>query len=56
MTEKAHLYTIVFQAFVFMTLFNQINARKLGSRDFNVFAGFFNNWLFLLITVITFAV
>ncbi len=56
MTQKAHMYTIVFQAFVFMQLFNQINARKLGDRDFNVFAGFFNNWLFLLITLLTFAV
>ena len=56
MTQKTHLYTIVFQSFVFMQLFNQINARKLGARDFNIFAGFFNNWLFLFITVITFAV
>jgi len=32
-----------------MQIFNEINARKLGERDFNVFAGFFNNYLFLLI-------
>lgn len=38
-----------------MTVFNQINARKLGDRDFNVFAGFFNNWLFLAIIFVTFA-
>jgi len=56
MTEKAHLYTIVFQTFVFMQCFNQVNARKLGDRDFNVFEGFFNNWLFLAIMVLTFAV
>lgn len=55
-TNKTYLYTMVFQSFVFMQLFNQINARKLGARDFNVFAGFFNNWIFLFITVLTFAV
>jgi len=55
-TEKTRLYTIVFQAFVFMQLFNQINSRKLGEREFNVFANFFNNPMFLFITVLTFAV
>lgn len=39
-----------------MQLFNQINARKLGSREFNVFAGFFNNGLFLFIAAITFVI
>lgn len=39
-----------------MQLFNQINARKLGDKDYNIFAGFFNNWLFLFITVLTFVV
>merc|ERR1712127_1111415 len=39
-----------------MQLFNQINSRKLGERDYNVFADFFNNWLFIVITIITFAV
>lgn len=39
-----------------MQLFNQINARKLGAKDLNVFAGFFNNWMFLFIVIITFVV
>jgi len=55
-TNKVLMYTIIFQAFVFMQLFNQINSRKLGERDYNVFADFFNNWLFIVITIITFAV
>ena len=38
-----------------MQVFNQINARKLEARAYNVFAGFFNNWLFLLITLIIIA-
>merc|ERR1712110_816021 len=55
-SQKCELYTIVFQTFVFMQLFNQINARKLGDREFNIFAGFFNNWWFLCITVLTFVI
>ena len=39
-----------------MQLFNQINARKLGNREFNVFKDFCNNWLFLFIVVLTFFV
>ena len=46
----------MFQTFVFMQLFNQINARKLGEREFNVFADFFNNWMFLAIFIFTFAI
>jgi Ca2+ transporting ATPase len=34
-------------------VFNEINARKLGERDYNVFAGFFNNFLFLFIIILT---
>lgn len=39
-----------------MQLFNQINSRKLGDDEYNVFAGFFNNSLFLFITALTFGV
>jgi magnesium-transporting ATPase (P-type) len=42
-------YTIIFQAFVCMQIFNQINSRKLGVKEFNVFSGLFNNPRFLLI-------
>lgn len=55
-TEKVRMYTIIFQSFVFLQLFNQINSRKLGERDFNVFTNFFNNWMFLFITVLTFGI
>lgn len=53
LSVKAELYTIVFQSFVFMQIFNMINGRKLGDQDYNVFAGFFNNWIFLFIMAIT---
>ena len=55
-TEKVTLYTIVFQMFVFCQLFNQINARKLGEREFNVFENFFNNAMFIFILVLTLSV
>lgn len=50
---KVKHYTIIFNSFVFMQLFNEINSRKLGEREFNVFSGFFNNILFLVILIFT---
>ena len=55
-TNKVTMYTMIFQSFVFLQLFNQINARKLGERDFNAFKNFFNNWLFVFITLLTFGI
>lgn len=42
--------------FVFMQLFNQINARKIEEGELNVFKGFFNNFLFIFVTILTFVV
>jgi len=53
-TAKCTLYTMVFQSFVMMQVFNLINARKLGDREFNIFHGFFNNFRFLLIFLMIF--
>lgn len=46
-------FTIFFQTFVMMQVFNQINCRKLKSSEINVFKGFFNNNLFLFIMGLT---
>ena len=46
-TEKAHHYTILFNTFVMMQVFNEINCRKINPDELNVFAGFFNNYFFL---------
>ena len=46
-TNKVIHYTIIFNTFVFMQVFNEINARKLGANEYNVFKGFFNNLMFL---------
>lgn len=47
---------MVFQVFVFMQLFNQLNARLIEFGEFNIFAGIFRNWLFIFITLLTFVV
>lgn len=39
-----------------MQVFNEINARKLGEKEYNIFHGFFNNTLFLLIILGTIVV
>jgi len=51
-TNKCHVYTIVFQAFVMMQIFNMINARKLLNDELNVFASFFNNFRFVFILIL----
>jgi P-type Ca2+ transporter type 2B len=50
--ENSVHYTLIFNSFVFMTLFNEINARKLKG-EFNVFKGITNNPLFLGILITT---
>lgn len=42
-------YTIIFNTFVYMTVFNEINCRKVGAKAFNVFAHILKNWMFLAI-------
>lgn len=44
--------TLLFQTFVMMNLFNQINCRKIGSKDdpeLNVFEAIHHNWWFLIV-------
>ena len=42
-------FTIFFNIFVFMQVFNSINARKLNKDELNVFTGIMGNWLYILI-------
>lgn len=46
--KVTHL-TYIFNTFVILQIFNLINCRKIGRRDFNVFESFFHNWFFLII-------
>lgn len=46
-------FTMIFNAFVMMTLFNEINARKIHGQR-NVFLGFFSNPIYYVIWITTF--
>ena len=50
--DQLYLNTVVFNTYVWMQVFNQVNCRGLD-RDLNVFSGLHQNLLFLLITAIT---
>lgn len=45
-------YTMLFNTFVFMQVFNEINSRKVDLQK-NVFDGIFTNWIFVGIIVVT---
>jgi len=47
--NKLRLCTYMYHVFVFLQLFNLINCRKDGPKDYNVFAKFFHNWYFLAV-------
>jgi len=46
--ENSEHYTFIFNTFVWMQLFNEINCRHLNG-EFNVFKGLLSNWLFCFI-------
>ena len=48
--------TLIFNTFIFMQVFNEINCRKIQASDFNVFANFFNNPMFFFIMLVTIVV
>jgi Ca2+ transporting ATPase len=50
-TGKAEHYTLLFNMYVMMQIFNEINARKIQPDEMNVFKGFFNNALFLFVII-----
>lgn len=52
-TQKMLHYTIVFQIFVFLQIFNLINSRKIAEGELNVFKGFFNNKMFIIVLILT---
>jgi magnesium-transporting ATPase (P-type) len=49
--EASQHYTLLFNAFVVMTLFNQVAARKLKA-EMNLFEGVFNNMYFVVLVTI----
>lgn len=53
-SAKVRHFTYIFNTFVLMQVFNLINCRKIGRRDFNVFEEFFHNWYFIIIFLLAF--
>jgi len=53
--ESIELNTLLFNAFVFCQVFNEINSRKVN-REHNVFGGLHTNWIFIAVLVFTVAV
>uniref|UniRef100_A0A6B2KZE6 P-type Ca(2+) transporter n=1 Tax=Arcella intermedia TaxID=1963864 RepID=A0A6B2KZE6_9EUKA len=48
-------YTMIFNVFVLMQAFNEINARSVTT-DWNVFKGMHKNWIFLVVILVTLVV
>jgi hypothetical protein len=54
-SKRKHL-TKIYNVFVFLQLFNEINCRKVGNKDFNVLESFFHNpWYTLILFGTAFA-
>lgn len=52
-TDPTQHFTIIFNTFVLMTLFNELNARKIHDQR-NIFQGLFTNRIFCSIWMVTF--
>ncbi|KAL2672774.1 hypothetical protein Neosp_013490 [[Neocosmospora] mangrovei] len=50
-SEKLQLDTIIFNMFVWMQIFNELNCRRLDNK-FNIFVGVHRNWFFIVINLI----
>ena len=49
---KLHHFTYIFNTFIFLQIFNMVNCRKIGRRDFNVFEDIFHNFYFLFVVAL----
>ena len=50
-TNKVILYTMVFETFIFLQLFNEFNCRCIQPKKYNMFDNLLGSWLFLAIVV-----
>lgn len=54
-SNKGVHYTIIFNTFMFMQYFNEINCRRVGQDEINVFRGFFSNLYFVVVVIASMA-
>lgn len=52
--DKLRHLTIIFNTFVFLQVFNEVNCRKIHRRDFKVFENIFGNLYFIVVVTGTF--
>ena len=48
-TEKCKMYTMLFETFVFLQIFNEFNCRMIQPKKFNMFSNLLSNWYFLIV-------
>lgn len=48
-TPKAVVFTMIFNTFVWLHIFNEFNCRKVGATQYNMFNGLITNWMFLVV-------
>jgi len=48
-TPKAVVFTMIFNTFVWLHIFNEFNCRKVGATQYNMFDGLITNWMFLVV-------
>jgi magnesium-transporting ATPase (P-type) len=53
-TSKCILYTMIFETFIFLQLFNEFNCRNISPNKYNMFGNLISSWLFLLVVAATF--
>lgn len=46
-------YAFLFNMYVMLQIFNEVNAKKLLPQEINVFAGLFNNMFFIVVLLIS---
>jgi len=54
-TNKCIMYTIVFETFIFLQLFNEFNCRCIEPKKYNMFSNLLGSWLFVVVVLGTFA-
>lgn len=51
-TSKCEVYTMIFNLFVWMHIFNEFNCRKIAVNQYNIFDGLITNWIFSVVMII----
>lgn len=52
-TPKCKYFTMLFNIFVYLHLFNEINSRKVSSDSYNVFSNLLDNFYFIGVFIVT---